>query len=149
MNIKTSLILVLVLVTAIPLSVSAKKKRPDTGMVENMEAVTCGAKQRGLSGLGSVWASVGVTRVNSDEKLCPQYLLRTDENEYEIRSTAKHPTLLPVGHEAEFKIKKDVIFLKVRDGDDRKTRSYQVVGIKPTNPDSGSQKSSSALSSQP
>ena len=149
MNIKTSLILVLVLATAIPLSVSAKKKRPDTGMVENMEAVTCGAKQRGLSGLGSIWASVGLTHVNSDEKLCPQYLLRTDENEYEIRPTDKHPRLLPVGHEAEFKIKKDMIFLKVRDGDDRKTRSYQVVGIKPTNSDSGSQKSSSALSSQP
>jgi hypothetical protein len=92
---------------------------------------------------------VGVTHVNSDEKLCPQYLLRTDENEYEIRPTAKHPTLLQVGHEAEFKVKKDVIFLKVRDGDDRKTRSYQVVGIKPTNPDSDSQKSSSAQSNQP
>jgi hypothetical protein len=149
MSIKSSLILVLVLVSAIPLSVSAKKKQPERGMLENMEAVPCGAKQRGLSGLGGLWASVGVTHVNSDEKLCPQYLLRSDENEYEIRPTDKHPTLLPVGHEAEFKVKKDVIFLKVRDGDDRKTRSYQVVRIKPTNPDSDCQKSSSAQSSQP
>ena len=55
------------------------KKHSDRAMIEKMEAVPCGAKEHGMTGLGSVWASIGVTSVNSDEKLCPQYVLRTDD----------------------------------------------------------------------
>jgi hypothetical protein len=120
-------------VLAMPPAAAAKdkKKHSDRGMLESMEAIPCGAKQRGLTGLGSVFGSVGVEHVNSDEKLCPQYLLRTDEMEYEIRPIDnKHPVILPVGHEGEFKIKKDQMQLKVPDGD-RKTRAYHVVGVKP------------------
>jgi hypothetical protein len=120
-------------VLAMPPAAAAKdkKKHSERGMLESMEAVPCGAKQRGLTGLGSVFGSVGVEHVNSDEKLCPQYLLRTDEMEYEIRPIDnKHPVILPVGHEGEFKIKKDQMQLKVPDGD-RKTRAYHVVGVKP------------------
>ena len=109
MKIKTALILALVLVVSIPLSAGDKhkKKPPDRGMLEKMEAVPCGAKERGLTGLGSVFGSVGVQHVNSEEKLCPQYLFRTDEMEYEIRPLDhKHPVVLPVGHEAEYKVKK-------------------------------------------
>jgi hypothetical protein len=153
MNIKRSLILVLVLASAVPLSLNAKKKnQPDRGMLENMDAVSCGAKQRGLSGVGSLWASVGITHVNSDEKVCPQYLLRTDEMEYEIRPTdSKHPALLQVGHEAEFKIKNNHIFLNVPDDGDRKTRTYEyeVVGMRPTNSDSDAQKSASKSPEKP
>src|ERR1700730_142246 len=128
MNIKRSLILILVFVSALPLSVNAKKKsQADRGMLEKMDAVACGAKQRGLWGLGSVWASAGITHVNSDEKLCPQYLLRTDDMEYEIRPTdGKHPTVLQVGHEAEFRIKNNRMFLKIPDDGDGKTRTYEV-----------------------
>ena len=138
MNIKTVLTLALVLVVAIPLSAGDKhkKKQADRGMLEKMEAVPCGAKERGITGLGSVFGSVGVQHVNSQEKLCPQYLFRTDEMEYEIRPLdGKHPVVLPVGHEAEFKIKKDRMSLTVPDGEDRKKRDYQVVGAKPINHD--------------
>ena len=81
MKIKTALLSAIILVVAIPLIAGDKhkKKQPDRGMLERMEAVPCGAKERGLTGLGSVFASVGVQHVNSDEKLCPQYLFRTDE----------------------------------------------------------------------
>src|SRR5580692_6929851 len=125
MNVKTSLILLMAIISTAPLSAASKKKDVERGMVEKMDAVPCGAKERGLTGLGSVWASAGITHVNSDEKLCPQYLLRTDEKEYEIRPTdGKHPALLPVGHEGEFKIKNNRMFLTVEDGGDRKTRTY-------------------------
>jgi hypothetical protein len=151
MSIKTSIIFVLVLVAAIPLSVTAKKKdQPERAMLEKMDAVPCGAKERGLTGLGSVWASAGITHVNSDEKLCPQYLLRTDEKEYEIRPTdGKHPALLPVGHEGEFKIKNNRMFLTVEDGGDRKTRTYEVVSIKQINPDGNQQQSLSISADKP
>src|SRR6266852_6569680 len=104
MTSRTPLITALALMLAVTAFAGDKKKHNDRAMIEKMEAVPCGAKERGITGLGSVFASAGITHVNSDEKLCPQYLLRTDEMEYEIRPTdGKHPTVLPVGHEAEFK----------------------------------------------
>jgi len=106
------------------------KKHADRAMIEKMEAVPCGAKERGLAGLGTLWGSVGATHVDSDEKLCPQYLLRTDDMEYHIRPIDhKHPVVLPVGQEGEFKISKDVMELRVADGG--KKRRYQVVAMKP------------------
>jgi hypothetical protein len=97
--------------------------------------VPCGAKQTGLAGLGTLWASAGITHVNSNEKLCPQYLLRTDEMDYEIRPiNLKRATILPIGKEGQFKIKKNELILTMSDGADRKPRSYQVVSMDPANP---------------
>jgi hypothetical protein len=140
MKVKTLLVLLLVLVAAIPASANDKKKKqPDRAMLEKMEAVPCGAKQKGLTGLGSVWASAGITHVNSDEKLCPQYLLRTDDMEYEVRPTdKKHPVVLPVGQEVVIKVKNDRMLVKCPEGDN-KTRTYQVVAMKPTNSDAETQ----------
>lgn len=128
---KAVLIATMCLTIAIP--VFAKKKLAQRAMIEKMEAVPCGAKERGLTGLGTIWGSVGATHVDSDEKLCPQYLLRTDDMEYHVRPLDhKHPRLLPVGQEGEFKISKDVIEMKIPDGD-HKMRRYQVVAMKPIN----------------
>jgi hypothetical protein len=126
----------MVLVVGIPAHANGKKKtEPERAMLEKMEAVPCGAKQKGLTGLGSFWASVGVTSVNSNEKLCPQYLLRTDEMDYRIRPMdLKHPVVLPIGHEIVFKIKKDRMFLQNPDGD-KKMRAYEVVAMEPANPE--------------
>jgi hypothetical protein len=144
MSVKISVILLLVLVSAIPSSASNKKKQLERGMLEKMDAVPCGAKQRGLSGLGSLWASVGITHVNSDEKLCPQYLLRTDAMDYEIRPVdLKHAKILPVGTEGEFKIKKNVMVLSMPEDSDRKMREYEVVSINPNNSENDRGKSSS------
>src|SRR5580704_935731 len=119
-----------VLLLAVP-AFAREKKHDERAMIEKMEAVPCGAKERGLTGLGSVFASVGATHVDSDEKLCPQYLLRTDDMEYHIRPLDhKHPRLLPIGQEGEFKISKDVIEMRIPDGDHKKRR-YQVVAMKP------------------
>ena len=150
MNIKSTVVFLLVLITAIPLSAHDKKKKDvERGILERMEAVPCGAKQTGLSGLGALWGSVGVTHINSNEKLCPQYLLRTDEMDYEIRPLdLKHATILPVGKEGEFKIKKNEMILTMNEGSDQKARSYEVVAMNPANEDSGGTKSAS-LSENP
>jgi hypothetical protein len=106
------------------------KKHAQRAMIEKMEAVPCGAKERGVTGIGSVFASIGATHVDSDEKLCPQYLLRTDDMEYHVRPLDhKHPRLLPIGQEGEFKISKDILEMKIPDGDHKKRR-YQVVAMK-------------------
>lgn len=150
MNTKTGIVLALALASAVPLSAGGeKKKEPERAMLEKMEAVPCGAKEKGLTGLGSLWASAGVTHVDSDEKLCPQYMLRTDEMEYHIRPTdGKHPVILPVGHEVVFKLKKDRMFVKVADGD-QKMRTYQVVSMTPISSASNTPDSSGKTPDKP
>jgi hypothetical protein len=137
----------LTLLAAAPVPAGGKKKnQQERAMLEKMEAVPCGAKQRGLSGLGSFWASIGITAVNSNEKLCPQYLLRTDDMDYRIRPmNLKHPEVLPIGHEIVFKIKKDRMLLKVPDGD-KKMRAYEVVAMEPAS--SGTQNTSMKTNNQ-
>src|SRR6266481_9497592 len=131
MNGKIFFIGMLALLLAVPALARDKKKHDKRVMIERMEAVPCGAKEKGLTGLGSIFGSVGVTHVNSDEKLCPQYMLRTDDMEYHIRPLDhKHPRLLPIGQEGEFKISKDVLEMRIPDGDHKKRR-YQVVAMKP------------------
>lgn len=145
MNIRRMFAFLLVLVSAMPLSAygSKKKKDGERGILEKMVAVPCGAKQTGLAGLGSFWGSAGITHINSNEKLCPQYLLRTDQMDYEIRPLdLKHATILPIGKEGEFKIRKNEMVLSMTEGSDTKAHSYEVVSMDPANPDSGGSKPS-------
>ena len=143
---KRNKILVILLALSFALPVFAGgKKHPQRAMIEKMEAVPCGAKEHGVAGLGSIWASVGITSMNSDEKLCPQYMLRTDDMEFHVRPLDhKHPRLLPIGQESEFKISKDVIELSIPDGDHKKRR-YQVVAMKQIDHTSGDEMGSNKM----
>jgi hypothetical protein len=146
MNIKGTFVLLLALIAASPLSAHDNKKKDDNGrgILEKMDAVPCGAKETGLAGLGALWGSAGITHINSNEKLCPQYLLRTDQMDYEIRPLdLKHATLLPLGKEGEYRIKKDEMVLIMTAGSDQKARRYEVVSMDQANPDSGPANSSS------
>jgi hypothetical protein len=137
---KATFVLSLALISAAPLSAHGNKKRLgfQRGLLEKMDAVPCGAKQTWLAGLGALWGSAGITHINSNEKLCPQYLLRTDEMDYEIRPIdLKHATILPIGQEGQFKIQKNEMLLTMND---RKARSYEVVSMNPANPDSADAK---------
>src|SRR5579862_1320837 len=128
---KRTAILVMTFTLSLVLPVFAGgKKHQQRAMIEKMEAVPCGAKERGLSGIGSVFASIGSNKTASTEKLCPEYLLRSDDMEYHVRPLDKHPSLLPVGHEGEFKLSKNVLEMRIPDGDHKK-RHYQVVAMKP------------------
>jgi hypothetical protein len=131
MNLRSPLIAGLTLALLGTLGAQAKKQPPERGMLVKMESMECGVHQGGLAGLGGFWASIGVTKINSQDKLCPQYLVRTDTMEYHIRPLdRKHPVVLPVGHEALFRIHKDRMFLRVEDLD-KSVRQYQVVAEKP------------------
>jgi hypothetical protein len=136
---KTKAIFVAAFSLALALPSFAGSKHGQRAMIEKMEAVPCGAKEHGVTGLGSVWASVGITSVNSDEKMCAQYELKTDDMEYHVRPMDhKHPRLLPIGREGEFKIDKDVLEMRIPDGD-HKMRRYQVVAMKPLDHPDGSE----------
>lgn len=144
MNMKGKFVLSLVLIAVIPLGAHGKKREgAERGILEKMVAVPCGAKQTGLAGLGALWGSAGITHINSNEKLCPQYLLRTDEMDYEIRPIdLKHATILPIGKEGAFKIRKNRMILTMTEGSDQKARDYEVVSMDPANPDDVGSKSS-------
>lgn len=142
MKIKGILVLLLALIWAIPASARASKKKDgiERGILEKMDAVPCGAKETGLAGLGALWASAGITHINSNEKLCPQYLLRTDQMDYEIRPIdLSHARILPLGQEGEFKIEKNEILLSMND---QKARKYEVVSMDPANSDNSGADSS-------
>lgn len=143
MNIRATLVALLVVILAMPGAYGKKKKDGDRGVLEKMVAVPCGAKQTGLAGLGALWGSAGITHINSNEKLCPQYLLRTDEMDYEIRPVdLKHATILPIGKEGAFKIKKNRMILTMTEGSDQKAHDYEVVSMDPANADSGASRPS-------
>jgi hypothetical protein len=151
MNIKMAIVAALALVFMTPGSAAAKdkKKHMQRGMLEKMQAIPCGVKERGLTSLGGLWAGIGIQHVNSNEKLCPQYLFRTDDMDYSIRPLdQKHAALLPVGQEAEFKIKKDKLYLRVPDGD-HKMRPYQVVGMEQATSGSETESTSYKPASRP
>ncbi len=54
MNVRVALIAGLILLSAIPANAGGEKKKGDRAMVEKMESVPCGAKEKGLTGLGTV-----------------------------------------------------------------------------------------------
>jgi hypothetical protein len=140
MKTRIAVALLLMMASGMPLVAGDKKNGNERGMLEKMEAVPCGANQKGFTGLGTLWASAGITKTTSNEKLCPQYLLRTDEMDYEIRpKDLKHATILPVGQEGEFKLKKNEMFLTFPEGvgSDHKTHAYQVVAMNPNKTDAG------------
>jgi hypothetical protein len=150
--VKVSLVSLLGLISAIPSSANGGKKHKDVGrgVLEKMQAVPCGAKQTGLSGLGTLWASAGITHVNSDEKLCPQYLLRTDDMDYVIRPLdIKKAVILPIGKEGAFTIRKNEMILTMTEGSDHKPRNYEVVSMDPANADSSAANSESGESKPP
>ena len=132
MRVRISLLVLLGIAIFLAASARGAKKPTDRAMLEKMEAVPCGAHEKGLTGIGAVWASVGVTSVNSNEKFCQQYVVRSDEMEYRIQPTdKKHPPVLPIGHEIVYQIRKDEMIVKVADSHE-KARSFLVVAAQPT-----------------
>jgi hypothetical protein len=83
------------------------------GKIASMNAVPCGTQQK--------------RHKKNREMLCQEYVLQTDAMEYHIRQTQeKHTELLPIGQEAEFRIEKDKIKLRVP-GTKGKEREYFIV----------------------
>jgi hypothetical protein len=101
------------------------------GRLISMEAVSCGyAEKSGNSIMGQIVGTDGAHK-NTKEMLCQEYMLRSDRVLYRIRPRdEKHPVLLPIGEDAEFRLQKDKLYLKVTEFDG-KERDYSVVSMSP------------------
>ncbi len=105
------------------------------GKLVSMEAVSCGfAEKSGKTFVGEVVGTDGGHK-NTKEMLCQEYILRGERVLYRIRPRdEKHPVLLPIGEDADFRIAKDKLFLKVVEFDNNKERDYSVVSMTPVEP---------------
>lgn len=125
------------------LTVCQAKDRPayDKGKLVKMESVPCGVSQSSGKGVAGELLGTDNAKTKTQEVLCQEYTLETKDVIYLIRpKDTKHPELLPIGGEADFRMHKDELLLRVPEGDD-KERSYQVISMTPRSGSDGSKPS--------
>ncbi len=124
------------LLVMLSLACAAQARGPrfyQKGVLTDMNAVECGYEEKGGQGVTGALLGTDSEHKKTREMLCQEYGLRSDRMNYRIRpKDEKHPALLPVGEQAEFRIQKDRMFLRVPEGDN-KERQYIVVSITPRN----------------
>jgi hypothetical protein len=75
--------------------------------------------------------SVSCSAEKTQELLCQEYVLQAEKVIYRVRPRdAKHPVLLPVGEQAQFRFEKDKMIVRV-EYVDSKEREYVVVSMTP------------------
>jgi hypothetical protein len=112
-----SLILASILLVAT--AYAKELKAYQDGKLLQMDSVQCGTDNKD--------AKKGKTH----ELLCQEYVVQTDQVLYRIRpKDDKHPVLLPVGQNAQFRFEKNKMLLRV-EGFDGKEREYVVVSVRP------------------
>jgi len=109
----------------------AKEKTYEKGVLLQMESSACGSAEKGSKTVvGEILGTDGEHK-NTEVMLCQEYVLQADRVIYRIRPRdEKHPALLPIGENAEFRIDKDKLILRVPETND-KEHEYSVVSITP------------------
>jgi hypothetical protein len=112
--------------------VQAKEpKHYQSGKLIKMESVKCGTDEKNGKSFAGEMIGTDSAHMKTHELLCQQYTLETSSLVYTVRPKAeKHPALLPIGENAQFRLEKDKMLLRVEDMDD-KEREYIVVSIMP------------------
>src|SRR5713101_9947511 len=112
-----------ILITAILCVSFAQAKEPkvhQSGTLLQMDSAECGVDEN--SGKSVVGELVGTDSAHKKTHalLCQEYLLQSEHVIYRIRpKDEKHPVLLPVGQNAQFRLEKDKMILRVEDLDDK------------------------------
>jgi|SRR5579884_394012 hypothetical protein len=129
MRLKTTLAVLLL----VACSQAKEPKHYQAGKVLKMESVKCGVDQKSGESLAGELIGTDSSHMKSRELLCQQYAIATDNLVYTVQpKDDKHPVLLPIGDQAQFRLEKDKMLLRVEDMDD-KERQYIVVSIVPKN----------------
>jgi hypothetical protein len=108
---------------------AAEPKPYQTGKLVQMDSVECGSEAKS----GNTFAGEVLGTDGKHQKvhvlLCQEYVLETNTVTYRIRpKDDKHPALLPVLTQAEFRLSKDKMKLRVGQ---EKERDYTVVSMNP------------------
>jgi hypothetical protein len=106
-------------------------KTYQTGKLLQMDSVQCGIDEKDGKSFAGEMLGTDSGHKKSKELLCQEYILESERVIYHIRpKDDKHPVLLPVGEQAQFRLEKDKMILRVEDLDD-KDREYIVVSMTP------------------
>jgi hypothetical protein len=110
----------------------AKEPKPfQTGKLLQMDSVQCGVAEKDAKSLAGEMLGTDSSNKKTQELLCQEYVLQAERVIYRIRPRdEKHPALLPVGEQAQFRLEKDKMLLRVEDLDS-KEREYVVVSMTP------------------
>jgi hypothetical protein len=115
----------------------AKDPKPyQTGKLLQMDSVQCGTAEKDAKSFAGEMLGTDSGNKKTQEVLCQEYVLQAEHVIYRIRPRdEKHPALLPVGEQAQFRLQKDRMLLRVEDLDS-KEREYIVVSMKPRSDES-------------
>jgi hypothetical protein len=120
--------------TSILLVGTAYAKEPkayQSGKLLQMDSVQCGVDEKDAKSFTGELIGTDSGHKKSQELLCQEYLLQAEKVIYRVRPRdAKHPVLLPVGDQAQFRLEKDKMLMRVEDLDN-KEREYMVVSMTP------------------
>ena len=124
-------LLVVVLLAAV--AFAREPKHYQSGKLVKMQSVKCGTDAKDGKSLAGEMLGTDSQHMKTRELLCQEYTLETSSVIYTIRpKDDKHPALLPIGNQAQFRMDKDKLLLRVEDYDD-KEREYEVVSMTPNN----------------
>jgi hypothetical protein len=124
--------LTLLAILAVASAASAKDpKTYQTGKLMQMDSVSCGMAEKDAKSFAGEVLGTDSGSKKTQEVLCQEYVLQAERVIYRIRPRdEKHPVLLPVGDQAQFRLQKDKMLLRVEDLDS-KEREYIVVSMTP------------------
>ena len=110
----------------------AKEPKPYlTGKLVQMDSVSCGMAEKDSKSFAGEMLGTDSGHKKTQEVLCQEYVLQTERVIFRIRPRdEKHPELLPIGEQAQFRLQKDKMLLMV-EGFDGKEREYTVVSMTP------------------
>jgi hypothetical protein len=124
--------LMLCIILGLAAAASAKEPKPyQTGKLLQMDSVPCGTAEKHANSFAGEVLGTDSGSKKTQEVLCQEYVLEGKRTIYRIRPRdEKHPVLLPVGDQAQFRLEKDKMLLSVEDLDN-KERQYIVVSMTP------------------
>ena len=122
------------MLAALLLTSTAYAKEPkvyQSGKLLQMDSVSCGVSEKDAKSFAGEMLGTDSGHKKTQELLCQEYVLQAERVIYRIRpKDDKHPVLLPVGDQAQFRLEKDKMLLRVEDLDN-KEREYIVVSMTP------------------
>lgn len=138
--------ILLCVVLGLAVAAYAKEPKPyQSGKLLQMDSVQCGMSEKEGKSLAGEMLGTDSGSKKTHELLCQEYLLQSAKTIYRIRPRdEKHPVLLPVGDQAQFRLEKDKMLLRVEDLDN-KEREYVVVSMTPRSDSSTADDTSSHL----
>lgn len=124
--------LTLCVVLCVAATAFAKDPKPYlTGKLVQMDSVSCGVAEKDSKSFAGEMLGTDSGHKKTEQVLCQEYVIETERVIFRIRPREeKHPELLPIGEQAQFRLQKDKMLLMV-EGFNNKEREYTVVSMKP------------------